>query len=86
MTIGLLAVIFSRIDIVRVLAALGQFWISYAMASLRIGGCDADPDYGLEVAGYTLSVIQDRSAPQTSAQALLDGHVCGLLCPGWFGY
>lgn len=37
MTLGLLAVIFSRIDVARVLASLGKLRISYAMASLLIG-------------------------------------------------
>ncbi len=37
MTLGLLAVIFSRIDVARVLASLGRLRISYAMASLLIG-------------------------------------------------
>jgi hypothetical protein len=36
-TLGLLAVIFSRIDVGRVLASLGSLRISYAMASLLIG-------------------------------------------------
>jgi glycosyltransferase 2 family protein len=37
MTLGLLAVIFSRIDIVRVLASLGRLRLSYALASLLVG-------------------------------------------------
>ena len=82
MTLGLLAVIFSRIDVARVLASLGRLRISYAYGIAVDRVRDADPDYGLEVAACTSSAVPHPGALPTAAQALLDGYVRRLFCPG----